>query len=268
MRGDGDRPAGGMPEGCSCSKQVAARASAQESCPGDSGHGARLTWLAWGVFGLARGWNRQTWPSVGDRTKHPAANSSTMKGAKALASETERRRDRTANGESRGYAGASCFDPQKSPGLLGVNETTAGAVELRQLISGSIFAPPSDVTDRSKAVANPGRTRAAAGGAAVPGRPPGVRNARVWEWRLSRSRREPGGFFRCKAVTGRSSFRRGNRNSARTTKGRTSNVCDSATNRERELPGLLANTGAWSLQTGLGGALCSGNGTANGVPVF
>ena len=52
---------------------------------GESPVKARSTWLAWGASVRAIEQNR-FFEGTGDRTKQPAANSSTMKGAKALAS--------------------------------------------------------------------------------------------------------------------------------------------------------------------------------------
>ena len=74
--------------------------------------------LAWGVFSLV---TSETGPltRLGIGPKKPMTKSSTMRGAKALASESDRRRCRTAkNLLLRGTGGASVFCPQKSPGIV------------------------------------------------------------------------------------------------------------------------------------------------------
>ena len=98
-RGDADTPRA-RPRWCKAGANPAQGARAFR---------ARSTCLAWGV----RRW-RQRRPGLfglGVRAKHPTAKSSTMNRAKALASETERRRHRTGKDRCRRVRGSFWFLP-------------------------------------------------------------------------------------------------------------------------------------------------------------
>lgn len=71
---------------------------------------ARSTRLAWGALSLVTG-GTGCMTTPGDLAKNKAANSSTMKGPKGLASESIRRRCRTAKTARRRVRGCFCVRP-------------------------------------------------------------------------------------------------------------------------------------------------------------
>ncbi len=96
---------------------------------------------------------RGTEPVGGTAHRRPcegaAVNSSTMKGAKALASEIDQRRCRTAKGMHRWVSGGFLLRSAEITGRkASANRSPAGAGFCDVHASGSVLAPPSDVTDR------------------------------------------------------------------------------------------------------------------------
>ena len=136
---------------------------------------------------------RQAEPVIPDRglPANPAGvNSSTMKGPQGLASEFCGRRCQTAKDFRRRVRG--CFyvrSPEITSNHHGAND--AGSGELRIRWRSLRVTPDSDVTRKTKNMANAGSSAAAG---VVPGAwrgKPGDSNAVEWECGLSRSR--PGG---------------------------------------------------------------------------
>src|SRR5271156_3386522 len=105
---------------------------------------------------------------LGVHCKSVAAKSSTMKGAKALASKYDQRRCRTANGnERRVREGLLCSGPRN---LLSIDrwKLRQGGSLGRALVFWAVTSP-SDVTGHATFVTNRGRSRDAGGGSSVPG---------------------------------------------------------------------------------------------------
>ena len=132
-----------------------------KSCPGDSSRSVRLTWLAWGASSLATG-------GTGDPDRalsaNPAGvNSSTMKGPQGLASEFCGRRCQTAKDFHRRVRG--CFyvrSPEITINI--VVQTMRGSGELRIRWRSLRVTPDSDVTRKTKNMANAGSSAAAGSG--------------------------------------------------------------------------------------------------------
>lgn len=145
--------------------------------------------LAWGAFSLA---TSETGPRTrfGVGTKTPTVKSSTMRGAKALASESDRRRCRTAkNLLLMGKGGASVFCPPKSSGWCSASpwRKLCRAGRRGHTATGPWVTPLSDVNDRMEVKANTGTTAAAGVVAGAWLGQPSAQNAVVGESGLSRS---------------------------------------------------------------------------------
>jgi hypothetical protein len=129
-----------------------------KSCPGDSSRSVRLTWLAWGASSLATG-------GTGDPDRalpeNPAGvNSSTTKGPQGLASEFCGRRCQTAKDTpSTGKGMLLRSIPRNHHQHCGANDAGSGELCIRW--RSLRVTPDSDVTRKTKNMANAGNSAAA-----------------------------------------------------------------------------------------------------------